>query len=484
MTQFSRPPEPATSISSVPSSWHDYGEGFGAKSTSLRQIEGTLIELGASIPNTARYGISLTNRILDFLRDRGLEVVSNVAGDIEDGIGRELPDDIKQGILEAVAHVGDQKFIAVRSDPYGDDTGVGVYESYLIDGSDRDSVFDAVVKVVASHNTPEARQFRAEHGYADGIAVMFQAVCGELFETADMRGEKMTAFAPAWSLIVQVGARIQAMAVPGLGNPMDPSLLEKQLAFTGSFFQSTSGQFSKTLLGLGLPEGRIIDRPVEIAIPDHVSKILGKTTSRVNALISGLAPAGRQYAEACIGWDGRISVVQYGRVSIPAISFPDTATIENGFMEGRNPMGAVSLTDAGVLFYRNRRDLLEADAINQFLEAQGVSGRTVALIADPSHLRMLTRDPKCLWGAFRHIGAILSPTGQGAHRSHVENHFTGAVRKAGIGFCETGDLPIGPQSFGAVHSEDGKFAYVPRCFDIFIDEHRMALVRGRLRGEV
>jgi hypothetical protein len=91
---------------------------------------------------------------------------------------------------------------------------------------------------VISHETPEAYHFRSELSVPEGIAVLIQPIVGKTFNTVEVPGgEKVTAYAPAWSLTMQVGAPIQAYAVPGLGNPMSNFLYETQKSFL-------SGEFS------------------------------------------------------------------------------------------------------------------------------------------------------------------------------------------------------------------------------------------------
>jgi hypothetical protein len=307
-------------------SWHDFGDGFGAKSSSLKDNVALLSTAGFKIPTIARIGTSITNEIIETIRKTAVLIDSDSAAFFPtESISAAHPS-LAKIVQDALNALNNPPYVAVRSDPFGDDTGIGVYESFLVDTRDVNKVIEAVIRVVGSHEIEEAVAFRRELNLKDGIAVMIQPVVGDSYETLyeNLKGT-VKAFGPAWSLTLQVGgAQVEAFAVPGLGSPMDPLLYKKQLYLqsTGNFFSGTSELSSRangSIIGHGLCQSDEASSVQAVAMPQGSSKILGTSTSRVKDALAQLRSKGRQYLEVCIDWRGELHAIQYGMVEIPPL---------------------------------------------------------------------------------------------------------------------------------------------------------------------
>ena len=305
--------------------WNDIGSGFGAKSSSLKSNENLLRDAGFEIPRTVRIGTSITSPITEAIRKSDLGISSdNVAYFATELISAAHPD-LKEVVTGAIATLNNPPYVAVRSDPFGDDTGIGVYESFLVDTRDVNKVIEAVIRVVGSHEIEEAVAFRRELNLKDGIAVMIQPVVGDFYETVDEYSQgAVKAFGPAWSLTLQVGAQVEAFAVPGLGSPMDPLLYRNQLFlprgssyFSGNNQQSSS--YRSRIVGHGLCQSNNASSVQAVAMRADSSRILGATTCKVKEALEKLSQRGRQYLEVCIDWRGELHAIQYGMVEIPPL---------------------------------------------------------------------------------------------------------------------------------------------------------------------
>lgn len=464
--------------------WYDIGEGFGAKSSSLKENEALLRTAGLEIPRTVRIGTSITNAILSLLS----EIEPVASDDLEDfstdPISAKIPE-LKNIISVALNALDHPEYVAVRSDPQGDDTGIGVYESYLLHSNDVGKMIDAVIRVVASHEVEEAKRFRHELGLDDGIGIMIQPVVGRSFDTIrDGSGVQVRTFAPAWSLTLQVGAQFEAFAVPGLGSPMDSNLWESQKCFSreGGYFMGGDvlSKYTSEIEGKGLLRFERDSAIRSISMMESTSSLLGKFRGDLINILEVLSPLGRQYLEVCLDWDGKAYAVQYGKVELSARACePVIDSSLNNVLQGTSPIGRAHI-HAGDLLFCNGIRFIDEEKILSFLSEQGVKGRSVALVPSAKDLRWLLTSPRELWGKFQNIRSLVVPTAFSDHQSPIEAHLHGALRKGGIGFCE---VPIDtflnyPEHYkGARISKDGKMVLLRSCIDLQIEEPDTARIR-------